>query len=218
MLSLAIALAFPGVTGLGAQDDLRQRQKEIAESELRYMAEKAKAEGKASVTFRTGIHRDAIPRSPQNRLANATILVATATSTVETLFYQPPPAFWTVRSFAVEEEIAGKVPTGKCRHVLPTSQPANHVWIPIFGGSRNVSGVVITHDAGWPMPVAGKRYLLIGERCSVEMVELTLGPWDLYEVSPDDQIRPNSADADYVKYVNSLGTLSKLRQLLKTSR
>jgi len=219
ILSLTIALALAGGIGLRAQDELRQRQKEIAESELRYLAEKAKTEGKTTITFKRGFHRDLIPWSPQNRLASATVLVATATGTSETLFYQPPPTFWTLLSFAVEEEIAGKVPTGDCRHVESLSQPANHVWIPIAGGSRNVSGITISHDAGWPIrPVAGRRYLLIGERCSMEMMQLTLGPEDLYEVSPGDAIQPNPSESEYVRYVNGLGTLSSVRQLLRTSK
>ena len=218
VLSLAMALASLRVAGLGAQDELRQRQKEIAESELKYLADKAKAEGKTSVTFTRGVHRELIPWSPQNRLAHATILAATATSITETLFYQPPLTFWTLLSFAVDEEIAGKVaPTGNCRHVAPTPPPANHVWIPIFGGSRNVAGIVISHDAGWPLPVAGRRYVLIGERCSMELMELTFGPEDLYELS-GDQLRPNPSDTEYVRYVNNLGTLSKLRQMLETFR
>jgi hypothetical protein len=171
------------VTGLGAQDQLRQRQNEIAESELRYLAGKAKSEGRTSVTFRRGFRHELIPRVPQNRLRFATIVVARATGNSQAFFYQNPPTFWTVHSFAIEQEIAGKEPGGRCHHVMSMSQPANHLWLPMLGGSRNVSGVVISHDAGWPvLPVAGRRYLLIGERCSTEMMELTLGPWDIYAV------------------------------------
>ena len=218
---LVTALALAGVAGLGAQDELRQRQNEIAESELRYLAEKAKSEGRTSVTFTHGFRHELIPEVPQNRLRSATIVVARATGNSEAFFYQPPPTFWTVHSFAIEQEIAGKEPRGPCRHVMSTSQPANHLWVPMLGGSRNVSGVVIRHDARWPMlPVAGRRYLLIGERCSTEMMELTLGSWDIYEVLPGDRILANPADtdSDYVRYVNNLGTLSKLRELLETFR
>src|SRR5215203_4439255 len=57
---LVVALALPGMTGVGAQDELRQRQKEFAESELRFLAEKAKAEGKTTVTFTRGFHHELI--------------------------------------------------------------------------------------------------------------------------------------------------------------
>jgi len=203
---------FSAVTG---QAPVGEREREIAESEIRQIAAKAKTEGKRSVVY-DNPSQPAVPVSPQNRIGNATVLVVTAAAPTKTLFYQPPPFFWTLRMLRVDEELATSRLAASCRHSVDQPLPG-HVWAAIEGGERMVDGVMIRHNSHWPVvPVAGRRYLVLGQRCAGGILELPYAAQDIYELMPDGRIVFNPWPSDFVRYVNNLRSLTKVKEVLNS--
>jgi hypothetical protein len=210
--ALALAVVFGALWALYAQES-----DDRGEAELRTLAQNAASQGKRSVVYKRS-SRPATPVSTANRIANATIAVVVATGESIARFYTPPPTLYTWYEFRVDRIIASRVPTGKCTDPPMIRRP-NHMWIQMEGGERSVSGVTVQHEVGWPVrPAANRRYLILGERCAPDMVTLTFGPQDIYELLPDNRIVANQWASPYVSEINAMGSAEKVRQAVESLR
>jgi len=201
-------------------DSAQQQTSEVVGKELAELAQKAKAEGKRSIT--TGLYIEPVTGGTLREvLARSSIVVVTTTGEPHVRIVEGASII-TTQDFKVERWLHRRpAAASDCYPPWPgVADDESLVSTRVATGTVVVDGVQITEttQAGIHFS-SGQRYVLLVNDCADRRIELAYSFNSLFKVSNDGQLLvadENSLQIPFVKEIVESNTISVLEERLKS--